>query len=278
MIGLAMAMNVPLLHFLIKNDSRAWLRRIMWLMLVFSYPAIIFTFSRGAWLGLATVTALIVARSRFRFPLIVGSAIFAFIMLPVLVDFAPQRLVDRYETLENYEEDGSAQSRFGSWAYCRRVGFSNPLTGGGFNHQTPATYQKYAPEFHARWGDYGLHPACHNMWLTVLSDHGVVGLIVWLTLFGSLMQSLWRIRTLTIGQPNVSWMFNLAGALQIALAGFAVVGTFIDAPYFDMFYYFVAIVVIMKELMQKATVESPIATPISVESRARARLQSALSR
>jgi probable O-glycosylation ligase (exosortase A-associated) len=250
----------------------------MWLMLVFSYPATIFTFSRGAWLGLGIVTALIVARSRFKFPIIVGSAIFAITLLPFLVDLAPKRLVDRYETLENYQEDGSAQSRFGSWAYCRRVGFSNPLTGGGFNHQTPANYQKYAPEFHQRWGDFGLHPACHNMWLTVLSDHGVVGLIVWLTLFGFLTQSLWRIRTLTMVQPNLSWMFDLAGTLQIALAGFAVVGTFIDAPYFDMFYYFVAIVVIMKELMQNAIVESPMGAVVNVESHGRARLQSALSR
>jgi hypothetical protein len=102
------------------------------------------------------------------------------------------------------------------------------------------------------------------MWLTVLSDHGVVGLVVWLALFWSLAQSLWRIRTLTIGQPNLSWLFELAGALQISIAGFAVVGTFIDSPYFDMFYYLVAVVIIMKEGLTEsmATAALPRASKI----------------
>jgi hypothetical protein len=42
-------------------------------------------------------------------------------------------------------------------------------------------------------------------------------------------------------------MYDLAGAAQVAFVAYFVVGTFIDAAYFDMFYYLIAIVVIMKE-------------------------------
>ncbi len=44
-------------------------------------------------------------------------------------------------------------------------------------------------------------------------------------------------------------MHELAGALQISFAAYSVVGTFIDAAYFDMLYYLIAMVVIMKELL-----------------------------
>src|SRR5919106_1704289 len=66
-IGLALAMNIPLLIYLLKTETKAWLRWVMIAMLVFSYPAILGTYSRGAWLGLAIVTLLLLLRSKHKF-------------------------------------------------------------------------------------------------------------------------------------------------------------------------------------------------------------------
>ena len=277
MIGMAMAMNVPLLLFLRRNENRWWLRSIMWAMLVFSYPATIFTFSRGAWLGLGMVTVLSVLRSRYKFQVAAAAIIFAISLLPVVLDFAPDRLINRFDDLENYDTESSAQMRLGSWAYCWRVGFGNPLTGGGFDHYSSGTYKTYAPEYHARWGEQ-YNSACHSSWFSILGEHGVLGFVIWLGLLGSVVMSSWRIRSVTGKFPDKFWMFDLAGALQIALAGYVVPATFIDAAYFDMVYYLVAVVVILKELVERANVDSKIAAHVNGENHTRARLQSALSR
>jgi len=53
---LALVMNIPLLYYLLKTETITWLRWLIKAMLLFSFPAVVCTYSRGAWLGLAMVT------------------------------------------------------------------------------------------------------------------------------------------------------------------------------------------------------------------------------
>jgi probable O-glycosylation ligase (exosortase A-associated) len=261
MIGLAFAMNLPLLAYLIKHDEKPWLRWICRAMFVSTFPSTVFTYSRGAWLGLVAVSALMALRTPYRFRIATAGAIFALFLLPIAAALIPERLTERYEELENYDNESSAQMRFFTWTYCWRVGMDRPFTGGGFYNYSVANYDKYAPEFldkfggDARWR----RTSCHSMWFTIIGEHGLPGVILWFGLGGSFFLSLWRIRSQTAARPELLWMYDLAGALQFSLIGFAVVGTFIDAAYFDMLYYLIAIVVIMKEILTYSalTVSSP---------------------
>jgi hypothetical protein len=58
----------------------------------------------------------------------------------------------------------------------------------------------------------------------------------------------------------MAWMHELAGGLQISLAAYVVVGTFIDAAYFDMLYYLIAMVVIMKERLANSPAAEALPT------------------
>src|SRR5215510_3298111 len=102
----------------------------MSIMMVFSYPAVVCTFSCGAWLGLAAATLMIVLRSKHKFFIAPALGVLAIILLPLL----PQRVLSRYNDLANYEEEASAQSRLWNWEFCTRVGMAHPLAGGGFNY------------------------------------------------------------------------------------------------------------------------------------------------
>src|SRR4029077_4677154 len=66
-IGLALAMNIPILLYLLKREQSAKVRWLLKVMLVFTYPAIICRYSRGAWLGMIMVTAVGVLKSRRKF-------------------------------------------------------------------------------------------------------------------------------------------------------------------------------------------------------------------
>lgn len=253
-IGLALAMNVPWLFYLSKIETRSWLRLIMRVMLILSYPAVICTYSRGAWLGLAIVTALIVLKSKYRFPLVTAAGVLAIMTLPLLPQLLPQRVSDRYDDLVNYEEDSSAQSRFWNWEFCKRVGLAHPLTGGGFGFYSFRAYAIYFPEFMERWP--GKVWTCHSMWYTIFGEHGFPGFVLWICLIASCYLSLRQIRSYGQYNTEMSWLLHYADMFQSALVAFMIVGTFLDAAYFDMFYYLVAVIIIAKEIMRRASLPS----------------------
>lgn len=249
-IGLALAMNVPLLVYLLKIETHPWLRRLIITMIVFSYPAVICTFSRGAWIGLAVATALITLKSRHKVFAIVTVGVLGLLLLPLL----PERVVQRYDELVNYQEESSAQSRFWNWEFCSRVALANPLHGGGFDFNSLEMYAIYYPEFLERWP--GKVWACHSSWFTVFGEHGFPGIIFFFALLGSCFLSVRQIRSLALTHKEASWSLPYTDILQTALIVFAVVGSFYDAAYFDFFYQLVAVVIILKERLRYAMVEA----------------------
>jgi probable O-glycosylation ligase (exosortase A-associated) len=242
-IGVALAMNLPLLFYMRRIESRPWLRHLMAAMLLLSYPAIVCTFSRGAWLSAAAATALMIARSRHRWMIAVG----LFLVVPMLsMEMLPERVANRYEDLENYQDDSSAQSRFWTWEYCRRVGFANPLTGAGFDFVSEATFRQYYPEFLAWRGKVS---SCHSTWLTVFAEHGVPGFLLWVTLLGTTLASTWRVRQAARrAGPDWAWAVVVADLLQAAFVAYMVGGTFVEINYFDIYYQLVAVGVMLQTL------------------------------
>jgi putative inorganic carbon (HCO3(-)) transporter len=249
-IGLALAMNVPLLVYLLKIERHPWLRRLIIAMIGFSYPAVICTFSRGAWIGLAVATALIMLKSRHKVFTIVAAGILVFLLIPLL----PERVVNRYDDLTNYQEESSAQSRFWNWEFCSRVALANPLHGGGFDFNSLEMYAIYYPEFLERWP--GKVWGCHSSWFTVFGEHGFPGIIVFFALLGSCFLSVRQIRSLALTHKEASWSLPYTEMLQATLIVFIVVGSFYDAAYFDFFYQLVAVIIILKERLRYATAEA----------------------
>jgi probable O-glycosylation ligase (exosortase A-associated) len=252
-IGLAMVMNIPLLLYLLKFNTNRWWRVIIGSMLIFSYPAVISTYSRGAWLGLGMVTFSMILQSKYKVKLLMLSSVVMIVAFPVFVQYLPGKVVERYNSLVNYEEDASAESRFWNWEFCKRVGLANPLTGGGFDFQSQETYVHYFPEFLERWP--GKEWSCHSAWFTIFSEHGFPGLILWTSLLASCFVSLRGMRAYGRAGADKAWIAECAKMLQSAFAAFLVVGTFYDAAYFDLVYYLVAVIVIIKEILQQVPAE-----------------------
>jgi probable O-glycosylation ligase (exosortase A-associated) len=251
-IGLALVMNIPLLYYLAKIETRPWLRKITIAMLWGSYPAVICTYSRGAWLGLVVVTGLLFLRIKRKLLALSMLGLLAVIgATGALSGLLPERLFTRYEQLENYQEEDSAESRFWSWEFCRRIGFARPLTGGGFDFPNWRLYREYYPEFAQRWGEYKTW-SCHSSPLSMFGEHGFPGMIVWLSLLACCFGSLRSMGVYGKFNAEYAWLVPFAVAIRAALVAYLVVGTFIDAAYFDMLYYVIALVIIAKEIVRVA--------------------------
>jgi probable O-glycosylation ligase (exosortase A-associated) len=241
-IGLALAMNLPLLFYLRHLEHRRWLRHLETAMMLLSYPAIVCTFSRGAWLSAIAATGVMVWNRRQRWAVAVGLLVAAALIAPML----PDRVMNRYEELKNYEEETSAQTRFWTWEFCRRVGFANPLTGAGFDFPSERTYAQYYPEF-LQWRERVA--SCHNMWLTVLGEHGFPGFLLFVSLLSVCFMGMRKIRRTARSDSDPMPAKTTADMVRAALVAYMVGGMFLDLAYFDIFYQLVAISAVLKTLV-----------------------------
>ena len=245
-IGLALAMNIPILLYLLMVEQSRLLQWILRSMLVFTYPAIICTYSRGAWLGMLVVTAASVLQSRRRILLMGGACVVVLVLQTILPSKTPERLVTRYDSLVNYEEDASAQSRFWNWEFCKRVGFARPVAGAGFDLYSVESYAKFYPEFLERWP--GKVWSCHSSLLTVFAEHGIPGFLIWSGLIVCSLMSLRKIRA--FGERfSKPYIVKFGESIQASLLAYFVVGAFIDAAYFDILYYLIALIIIQKNIV-----------------------------
>lgn len=250
-LGMALAMNVPILMYLYKTETISWLRRLVMIMLVFSYPAVICTYSRGAWVALAATTAFYVWKSRRRFQIIALSTVLGVVLLPLVVVLLPQKMTEKFDELVNYDKDGSAISRFWNWEFCTRAGLAHPYTGAGSDFYSEYAYALYFPEFLDRWP--GKVWSCHSMWFTIFGEHGFPGFMIWIALIGSCFVSLWRLTIYGRGHPESAWVVNYADALKVSFVAFLVGGSFFDSAYFDLFFQLVAVVVILGDRVRDSS-------------------------
>jgi probable O-glycosylation ligase (exosortase A-associated) len=248
-IGIALAANVPLLLYLFRVERARWLRRTLVAMMVLSYPAVVATFSRGAWISLAAVSVFLITSSRHRIlvimlVLVLGAG--AYIWQDRIVS---DRLAARWDTLVNYEEDSSAQSRFWNWEFCRRVGLARPF-GGGFDLYTPEAYLRYYPEFAIRWP--GKVWVCHSVWMEFLAEHGILGFILGPGLIVSCVLSLRRLSR----EAARTRVGELAPMVAVAFVAFITGGTFLDVAYHELLYQLIAMVIIAKTLWRQGAVSA----------------------
>jgi probable O-glycosylation ligase (exosortase A-associated) len=198
-------------------------------------PAIFFTYSRGALVGLAAVLAVMllqVRRRLFLVPVIVLGTVIA-------VYFAPAAWQERMDPTREDAVDASARGRLQAWAFARALAAEYPITGGGFSTFTEELYHRYWPE--DIYNIYGPH----SIYFQVLAEHGFIGLGLYLMLVLSCLASSRRLkkRGHSRGDPHIA---HYAQMFQLSLIGFLISGTFLGRAYFDYFFTVVACIVILE--------------------------------
>lgn len=224
-LALALVMAIPLMHFLQLQSRALWIRFGLIAMMVLSMIAVIGSYSRGSFLALVGMAALIWWRSRTKLGLTLILGGFAILVLLA----APQEWFDRINTITEYQEDGSAQGRLTIWRAGLDIVAQHPIFGGGFR----ATYfqaiiDQYSPGTVAR--------AVHNSHLELLIENGALGFFFHLVLIGATWIYGQRIRRMTYHRPDMVWSRDLAAMLQTSLAGYVAGGTFLSLGYYDGWY------------------------------------------
>lgn len=239
-LALGLIVALPLLWYLQSQARKAWLRLGLIGCTLLTLIATIGSYSRGALLGGAAMLFFLWLKSRQKLLTSTAIAVVALITLT----FMPEQWFDRMNTIDDYQQDASAMGRLNGWQFAINVATNN-LTGGGFNAFTPEMFHVYAPvptDFHV----------AHSIYFQVLGDHGFVGL----GLFLFLMFCTWRIGTrvkkFCKDKPELKWAGDLATMCQVSIVGYAVAGAFLSMPYYDFYYYTIALLVLLdKQIKEK---------------------------
>jgi probable O-glycosylation ligase (exosortase A-associated) len=259
-LGVALLMVAPMFIAFVRDTSSRWMR---WGAIVgfwLTMLATLFTYSRGAWLGMAVVALLMFLESKRK------ALVLAFV-IPVAmvgVGLIPEKLFNRVDTIAQYKEDLSAMQRLQGWGVATNVALQHPLGAGFTLDATPVdiwmTYANFQrPEFRRA-------NAAHSIYFQMLGDHGFGGLALFLLVVFGTLWTLMRVRAVARSDPERAWLGHYATALIIGLAGYCVAGAFVSLAYFDLFYTFVILTgILYREARATESQEIVTRIPVSTE-------------
>lgn len=236
-LALAMLTALPLIYYVTLSATNKWVRHAATGVTVLTVAAAAGSYSRGALLGGGCMLFFLWLKSRQK----IRTGIALALVAPLIYMVMPDKWFGRMETIDNYQEDASAMGRINAWYFAYNVAVNNPM-GGGYHTFTWRQFAKYAP-------DPLDHHAAHSIYFQVLGEHGFIGL----GLFLLVMFLAWRNGTRVIafckGKGELKWASDLAAMCQVSIIGYAVGGAFLTLAYYDLYYYIIAILVLLDKLL-----------------------------
>jgi len=254
-IGPALCMILPILLYLSREEERPWLKRIFQLAFGLSVASVIFTFSRGAFLGLAVIGSVLIWRSPWRMRFATGVLVIGLLAAPL----APERLWMRISSITDQESDEtrdtSTVGRLQSFETAWNVAVNNPFTGAGFwalwNPDVWNMY--YGPDYRKAFD-------AHSIYFEVLSEHGLFGFGLYMGALVSTLLTLRRLRKRWRSHPEHGYLSRYAEMTQLSLYPFIVCGAFIPYAYFDLYFLLLATTTMLfalSKVAERAEVPSP---------------------
>jgi putative inorganic carbon (hco3(-)) transporter len=234
--GLALNMTLPLFFFLAQTEKNPWVRRLFWGLTAATIPAIFFTYSRGALVGLVSVIVLMflqLKQRRFLVPVFILAVLVAVLM-------APDKWKQRMDPTRQNAMDGSAYSRINAWTYSWRLACDFPITGGGFETFSKDLFALYAPN------PADVHGP-HSIYFGVLAEHGFPGLFLYLLMMGSCIGVVQKLRTWA-RRCGDEVGAAYATMLGLSLVGFMMSGFFLGRQYFDYMFTIMACIIALKSV------------------------------
>ncbi|MDP6954974.1 MAG: putative O-glycosylation ligase, exosortase A system-associated, partial [Planctomycetota bacterium] len=244
--ALALCMALPLLVHLGAAEKNVLLRRALWVLVPFTVLTVVLTYSRGGFLALAVTILVLCWRSRNRLAGLATLGLFALAGLAI----APTKYVERISTIADYQTEGSAQGRLQAWGVAWTMIKDNPVMGVGFN-RFQENYARYDPVIVTDEMAEGRTRVAHNSYLQIWAEGGSIAFGLYLLLIVLSFTDLWRLRRRARRRYYSSWILSYTSMLEASMAAFLVGSTFLNRAHFDLFYHYVAVILVFTVLARR---------------------------
>jgi O-antigen ligase len=216
----------------LTTTRRAW----KWLglaVLAICVAAVVVTFSRAGFITLVVIAVLFLWWLGRRGT--IGAIVAVAAMALVLFVLAPKGYVHRLATVSNIDADrtGSAQGRWRDMVVATNFVVHHPVIGAGAGMDYLALNQVR--------GNVWL--SVHNVYLNYAVDLGVVGLGLFLAVFGRAFRGVRRVERERAGARPPDALGVFATGLRISLTAFAIEAFFHPIAYHAFFYYLAGLAV-----------------------------------
>jgi O-antigen ligase len=230
-LALLFVVTIPFAFFMLK-DSRPLRQLLLVAGLGLMLIGIVKSGSRGGFIGLVVVGALLMlrgsrqARKYTLVTVLVGAALFAFA--------APPAYWNRINTIFNYEKDYNLNAREGRlmiWQTGLKMVAARPLTGVGID---------CFPIAHSKFSGTSIQMSPHNTLVQIASELGLGGLALFCLIAFSSLLSARRIRVRARegrARGDLEW---LASAIEASFTGFLVSAFFLTHAYSAIFCFLAA--------------------------------------
>jgi probable O-glycosylation ligase (exosortase A-associated) len=222
----ALLLNVaaPMAFYAARSEKNNWIRRVCYAVSAMMMITVLFTLSRGGFLGLCFVLIGLALKSKYKITgivavLLIGSLTFALL---------PDRVVERVGTIGSAPQtDQSARMRFDSWQVSLRIINDHPVFGVGPRNMT---------EVFDRYLNTGNIRVAHNSFLQMAVDGGLPALALFLGLMLLSWLRLRRARGILKDRAPDSPLIAYSHGLEIALAGYVVSANFLSRHDLELVY------------------------------------------
>lgn len=222
--GLMLAMGVPMALF--AAEAVGARTRIVLLMAVpVLLHAVLMSYSRGAMVALIAAFPLYLLRTKKRKQSVLAAVALA-ALVPIL---AGQEIRARFFSVQQYQEDASAQSRFDSWTAALKIARDYPVFGVGIRNANLLSYQ-YGADQEGR--------TIHSQYLQLAADSGFPALGLYLLALGTCLLGLRQTRRAAGSRSAVERdrVTAMANGVEGALVVFCIGGAFLSLEVFELPY------------------------------------------
>lgn len=261
-LAMALCMGISFPYFWAQRKHATTAMKVLCYALVLLILAgIVWTNSRGGFVGLVMVFAYMFWLSRSKIRNLIVIAILGLCALP----FVPDSYIEEMRTIAD-RGDSTRNERLLSWRIGWDMFLDHPLVGvGGQNYAYWAgNYQMQLPDY--RPGDRLLAGrAAHSLYFTLLPEYGIAGT----ALFGLIVVGMLRRlkaserRLVERSDQNLATESDImiAKAIRASIIGYLTAGAFISVLYYPSIWYMLGLVIALSRGVDAADSDRPRGRP-----------------
>jgi putative inorganic carbon (HCO3(-)) transporter len=223
-LALALLMTLPLANYLRNQSANRWVSWALMVAMGLTVVAILGTYSRGGFIGLAVLCLAASLRVRNKLIYLVAAGT----VLASSLYFMPDSFFSRLHSIDEYGTDSSFQGRVTAWHVAYDYARDHfPFGAGFYGPQLAQVFHTYFPNEAMR--------AAHSIYFQVLGEQGFLGLALYLLILAGGFIKAHQIARASRTNPEKAWAGELATMIQLGLLVFCLSGAALSMAYYDVF-------------------------------------------